>query len=224
MGNSVSVVVAVWGTAYASYITRWWSSLEKVNRKPDEIVLVTDTKDSSGLLRSVPEWVDIPVRVIKTEKEHYQEWWTVAVHAATKQYIAQMPIDDQFAPQALDAIDETEASLIIDRCEFLSGGEWGAVWTPDNPRGRRFAPAGISPFHRRLLPIWDKIPSDTHWNDYLWYLLLAREGVSYYETNNLRMIHDLGHDHKTMSGVNLDYETRAMADAQLSRARAKLGV
>lgn len=223
MGNSVSVVVPVWGTRYQPFIARWWESLRQVNRKPDEIVLVAEKGDRSGLLSSIPDWCEIPISAKQTEHEHYQQWWTEAVHTASKDWIVQMPIDDQFAPTALDSIDDAEGEFVVDRVEFLTGGEWPAAWSLP-PRNRRFAPAGVSPFKRTLLPIWDEIPEDCHWNDYVWYLLLAKHEVKPHITNNLRMIHDLGNNHETMSGLNMNPETRVKADNQLARIRAELGL
>lgn len=223
MGNSVSVVVAVWGVGYASFIPRWWDSVKRLKRQPDEIVLVAEMHDGSKLLE-VPEWVTSKVVKVKTECDHYQQWWTVAVHSATSDYIVQMPIDDQFGAQALDFAEQTTADLIIDRVQVIQGGEWEARWEPAVPDGRRFAPGGISPFHKRLLPIWDRIPNDTHWNDWVWYLLLAKENPAVYRTNAIRMLHDNGREHKTMSGVLLDFDTRIAADEQLERIRQELSI
>lgn len=224
MGNSVSVVVPVWGTDYAEFIPRWWESIRNLNRKPDEIVLVAENQDRSNLLGSVPDWCDIALRIVKTQCDHYQQWWSVAVHSASRDWIVQMPIDDQFASTGLDHIDTATGDLIIDKVQFLTGGEWPAVWEPEKPRNRRFAPAGVSPFHKRLLPIWDEIPEDCHWNDYVWYLLCAKHQVTVHRTDTLRMIHDLGHSHKTMSGLNLDQDTRVAADNQLAKIRSELGI
>jgi hypothetical protein len=222
--TTVSITTQVWGERYASFIPRWWESVRILNRKPDEIVLVGSQDDPSGLMSSVPEWVDVPVVKIQTECEFMQEWATVAVHACTSEWIATMPIDDQWSPTALDAIDEAQGDLIIDRTEFLQGGEWPARWDTQNLQDRRFAPAGVAPFRRNLIPIWDKIPHDCHWNDYAFYLLLAKEGVKVEHTNNLRMIHDLGHTHETMSGVLMNPNRRLEADRQLVRIKQELSL
>lgn len=224
MGNStVSITTQVWGERYAQFIPRWWESVRGLSRKPDEIVLVTDSNDTCQLLATVPDWVDVPVVKIATKNEFMQQWATTAVHACNSEWIAGMPIDDQFASTALNPIDTAQGDFLVDRVEFLTGGEWPASWSLP-PRNRRFAPAGISPFRRKLLPIWDLIPEDCHWNDYVWYLLLAKHEVKPEITNNLRMIHDLGHNHETMSGLNMNPETRIKADNQLARIRAELAI
>jgi hypothetical protein len=224
LGNStVSITTQVWGEQYAQFIPRWWESVKSLSRKPDEIVLVTNLDDSRQLLSGVPDWVDVPIVEIRTQHEFMHQWATTAVHACTSEWIAGVAVDDQFAPTALDPIDTATGDFLVDRVEFLTGGEWPASWSLP-PRNRRFAPAGISPFRRKLLPIWDLIPEDCHWNDYVWYLLLAKHEVQPEITNNLRMIHDLGHNHETMSGVNMNPNTRTMADSQLAKIRSQLGI
>lgn len=222
--TTVSITTQVWGEQYGQFTSRWWESVKTLNRKPDEIVLVGSTTDPAGLMSSVPDWVDVPVVKIQTECDYMQEWATVAVHACSSEWIAVMPVDDQWAPTALDAIDQADGDLIIDKTQFLQGGEWPATWDTARSGDRYFAPAGIAPFRRNLIPVWDMIPNDCHWNDYVFYLLLAKHNVKVHHTNNLRMIHDLGYTHETMSGVMMDSAKRMKADRQLITIREKLGI
>lgn len=222
--NTVSITTQVWGAQYGQFIPRWWESVKNLKRKPDEIVLVGSTADPAGLMSSVPDWVDVPVVKIQTECEYMQQWATTAVHACSSEWIALMPIDDQWGDEALDAIDEADSDLIIDRTEFLQGGEWPARWDTSAVNDRRFAPAGFAPFRRNLIPIWDMIPNDCHWNDYVFYLLLAKHEARVHHTNNLRMIHDLGYSHETMSGVLMNSAKRIAANRQLDKIRKELGI
>lgn len=222
--NTVTITTQVWGEHYGQFLPRWWESVRRLKRQPDEIVLVGATNDVAGLFDSIPGWVTAPVITIRKDLDTLQEYMTEAVSAASCDYIVIMPADDQFGEHALDAIDETDADLIIDNCQFLQGGEWPGNWDIENSHDRRFAPAGMSPFRKSLLPLWKKIPSDCYWNDYVFYLVLAKANVSTYRTSNVRIIHDLGHGHKTLSGVMLDTNTRLSADDQLRRIREELGV
>jgi hypothetical protein len=222
--NTVSITTQVWGEQYGQFIPRWWESVRTLNRKPDEIVLVGTHEDLPGLMSSVPDWVDVPVVKIQTHCDFMQEWGTVGFNACSMDWLVAMPIDDQFAPTALDSIADADGDLIIDRTTFLQGGEWPANWNPEQRHSRHFAPAGLAPFHRRLLPLWNEIPNDFHWNDYLFYLLAFKAGVKVHRTNNHRMIHDLGHTHATISGPMLDSPTRAAADSQLAEIRQRLGL
>lgn len=223
MGNSVSVALACWGEQYVRFQDRWWESLKNVKRQPDEIVIVAGPQVRDRLF-TVPTWVESKVILIEGDCLNPHEWWHLALHSTSGDYILPLGLDDQFGENALNFAEETDADLIIDSVQFIQGGDWPAVWEPDAPFTRRFAPAAVSPFHRRLLPIWDKIPKDCYWDDYVWYLLLAKEQVSVYRTEAVRMMHDLGNSHQTMSGVLLPIDTRIEADQQLNRIRQELSI
>jgi hypothetical protein len=222
--NSSSVVVACWGTRYQPYIARWWESIRNLNRKPDEIVLATNLVDESKLFESVPDWVDIPIVKVQIDSEQYNEMWAAAVHGATKEWIIKLCVDDQFCPEALDFLETVEGDLVIDRCKFLQGGEWVASWDLSKTHTRTFAPASFSPFRRNLIPIYEQIPRPCLWDDFVFYLLLAKAGVKIYRTDNYRMIHDLGYDHETVSGVNRNHDNAMEAEGMLDKVRRELGL
>jgi IS1 family transposase len=222
LADSSSVVVAVWGTRYQPYIARWWESLKTLNRQPNEIVLVTDLADDSNLFSTIPDWVDVPVVKVQIDSDQYNELWSAAVHASTQEWIVKLCIDDQFCPEALDFLDTVEGDLVIDRCKFLQGGEWVASWDTNDTDNRRFAPASFSPFRRSLIQFYDKIPKPCLWDDYVFYLLLAKANVKVYRTDNYRMIHDLGVDHETISGYNRNADKAVEANRILDKFRREL--
>ena len=222
MADSSSVVVAVWGTRYQPYIARWWESLRTLNRQPNEIVLVSDLADDSNLFGTIPDWVDVPVVKVQIDSDQYNELWSAAVHAASQEWIVKLCIDDQFCPEALDFLDTVEGDLVIDRCKFLQGGEWVPSWDTGNTGDRRFAPASFSPFRRNLIQFYDKIPKPCLWDDYVFYLLLAKANVKVYKTDNYRMIHDLGVDHETVSGYNRNADKAVEANRILDKVRREL--
>jgi len=222
LADSSSVVVAVWGTRYQPYIARWWESLKTLNRQPNEIVLVSDLADDSNLFSTIPDWVDVPVVKVQIDSDQYNELWSAAVHAASQEWIVKLCIDDQFCPQALDFLETVEGDLVIDRCRFLQGGEWVASWDTNDTDNRRFAPASFSPFRRSLIQFYDKIPKPCLWDDYVFYLLLAKANVKVYRTDNYRMIHDLGVDHETISGYNRNADKAVEANRILDKFRREL--
>ena len=222
MVNSASVVVAVWGTRYNPYIARWWESLRNLKTQPNEIVVVSD-KDSE-LHATIPDWVAVPVVKIEADLEYYQQWWDLAFTKATQDYIIGLPIDDQFHSEALDFLQETDADLIIDNCTILQGGEWLGNWDTQATYTRRFAPASISPFSRRIAILYGQMPKETYWDDYVFYLLAVKAGVSIYKTDKYRMIHDLGADHETVSGLNMKGSLKPWADNQLAEIRQALQI
>jgi hypothetical protein len=224
LADGASVVVAVWGTRYQPFIERWWNSVRRLNRKPDEIVLVTNLNDESNLFSSVPSWVDVPIVKVQIDSEQYNQLWAAGVHAATQEWIVKLCVDDQFCPEALDFLESVEGDLVIDRCRFLQGGEWIASWDTRNTENRRFAPASFSPFRRRLIKYYEQIPKDCLWDDFVFYLILAKAGVPVYRTDNYRMIHDLGEDHETLSGYNRNQQAAAKGYQALTELRQELGL
>ena len=224
MADNSSVVVAVWGIRYQPFIERWWNSVRRLNRKPGEIVLVTNLQDESKLFESIPDWVDVPVIKVQIDSDKYNELWAAGVYATTQEWIVKLCVDDQFCPEALDFLQSVEGDLVIDRCKFLQGGEWIPTWDLEDTENRRFAPASFSPFRRNLISYYEQIPSGCFWDDFVFYLLLAKAGVSVYKTDNYRMIHDLGQDHETVSGYNRNEQKAIESNALLARVRKELGL
>jgi hypothetical protein len=224
MVETASVVVAVWGTRYQPYIQRWWDSIKKLNRKPDEIVLVSNLADESKLFDTIPNWIDIPIIKVKIDSDDYNTLWSAGVHAVTKKWVIKLCIDDQFCPEALDFLQVVDGDLVIDRCKFLQGGEWIPTWDLTATHDRRFAPASFSPFRRNLIKFYNQIPKPCLWDDYVFYLLLAKANVRVHKTDNYRMIHDLGYDHETVSGVNKNPEKAAQSDVVVAMIKKQLGL
>lgn len=222
MADSTSLVGAVWGTHYKPYIDRWWDSIQTLKTKPNEIVLATIEGDPSGLFDSIPDWVDVPVLKVIADSTLHNVIWYQACLATSKEWIVMMPIDDQFHPEALDFVEAVVGNLVIDNCEFLQGGSWIPSWNLNETHIRHFAPASIGPFRRNLLPLLEQVPDDAYWNDWIFYLLAVKAQVPVYKTNAYRIIHDLGDDHKTMSGRNSDPAKKAWADGQLAEIRKEL--
>jgi hypothetical protein len=224
LADSSSVVVAVWGIRYQPFIERWWNSVRTLNRKPGEIVLVSNLEDESKLFDSIPGWVDVPVIKVQIDSDKYNELWAAGVHATTKEWIVKLCVDDQFCPEALDFLESVEGDLVIDRCKFLQGGEWVATWDLRDIENRNFAPASFSPFRRTLIEFYKQIPNPCVWDDYVFYLLLAKANVRIYQTDNYRMIHDLGYNHETISGISRNQEKAAQAQEEFSQIRKELEI
>jgi hypothetical protein len=195
-----------------------------LNRKPGEIVLVTNLEDESKLFDSIPDWVDVPVIKVQLDSDNYNELWAAGVYATTQEWIVKLCIDDQFCPEALDFLESVEGDLVIDRCKFLQGGEWVATWDLRDIENRNFAPASFSPFRRTLIEFYNQIPNPCVWDDYVFYLLLAKANVRTYRTDNYRMIHDLGYNHETISGISRNREKAAQAQEEFSQIRKELEI
>ena len=224
MENSSSVVLACWGTRYQPYLSRWWESVRSLNTKPDEIVLVSNLENESNLFETIPDWVDTPIVQVQIDSTNYNELWKAGVNSATKEWIVKLCVDDQFCPEALDFLENVDGDLVIDKCKFLQGGEWVATWDLEDTEKRNFAPASFSPFRRTLIEFYNQIPNTCLWDDYVFYLLLAKADVKIHRTDNYRMIHDLGYDHETISGVNRNQDKSAETEKTFLEIRERLKI
>ena len=225
--TTISVVTALYGQQYVQYLDRWWNAIRGLNRQPDEIVLATVPGDSFGLFKSVPDWCKSAIIKIEGKADGVHGPWYDGMRATTSDWIFGCGIDDQFSPDAFDQVDEAsahEAQIIIDRIEYLQGGDWPANWNPENWRDRQFAPGGVGGFYRSLKPLWDEFPDDLRWNDYAFYLLALKRNVRPFMATTTRMIHDLGSNHQTVSGVLRDTTHDAMANQQIEKFIQEIGL
>lgn len=230
MGTSsvkISVVTALYGERYKQYLARWWDSIKELNRQPDEIVLATSNTEDFGLFDSVPDWCTSEIVKVRADSSGVHGPWYAGAREATGDWIFSLGIDDQFMPEAFDEVQHAEnekAQIIIDRITFLQGGEWPANWLPEKWRMREFAPGGVGGYHKSLKHFWDLMPQDLRWNDHAFYLLCLKENVRIYRATTTRMIHDLGYNHQTVSGINRDVSKDSEAQYQMAAFIESLGL
>lgn len=216
--TSVSIVTALYSDRYAQYLDRWWNAVAKLNRQPDEIVLATPKGEDYGLFGSVPSSYKGRLVLVEGTGTGVHGPWYDGVTAATSDWIFALGIDDQFHPTAFDEIElasAQDAQLIIDRIDYLQGGSWEANWDTSNWRNRDFAPGGVCGYHSSIRSLWGEMPSDLRWNDYAFYLLAVKHNVKTYKASTTRMIHDLGTNHETISGMKRDSSHDRAAASQI---------
>jgi hypothetical protein len=68
------------------------------------------------------------------------------------------------------------------------------------------------------------MPADLRWNDHAFYVLCVKNGAKPYFANTTRMIHDLGTNHQTISGVLRDSGQDAEALRELNLFIESLGL
>lgn len=216
--TTISVVTALYSHRYAQYLDRWWNAIESLHRYPDEIVLATPAGEDYGLFGSIPDWYHGSIIKVEGTGGGVHGPWYDGERATTSDWIFGLGIDDQFHPTAFDEVEQAQAQnaqIIIDRIDYLQGGSWEANWNPEAWRSRNFAPGGVCGHHKSLKPFWEVIPSDLRWNDYAFYLLALKRNVRLYRASTTRMIHDLGTNHETVSGMRRDSSQDALADQQI---------
>jgi hypothetical protein len=225
--TTISIVTALYGSQYTQYISRWWAAVEKLNRQPDQIVLATPLDNHFGLIESIPDKYKNSVKHIEADASGVHGPWYAGIGATDGDWIFGCGIDDQFSPDAFDEVEqatEAKADLIIDRIEYLQGGDWPAVWNPENYRNRHFAPGGVAGYTKNIKHYWNLIPPNLRWNDNAFYALCVKNNIQVYRAKTTRMIHDLGTNHQTISGVNRDMSQDRQAYSEANAYIESLGI
>jgi hypothetical protein len=204
---------------HKEFYARWWQGVESLKRQPDEIILIADAEDTAEIGKSIPNFAKDKTIVIYSESPTVYDRWHLGITKTTSDWICPLGIDDQFLPDGLTAVDETDADLIVDTVVLSDGTEWAANWDTSNRHDRRCAPAAVAPFRRNLLEIWNSIPEDCLWDDFLFYLILMKRETKVYITQYRRMLHDLGEGRVTFSGKNRDQAQARIADEKLAEYR-----
>ena len=225
--TTISVVTALYGEQYAQYLNRWWESVKNLQRQPNEIVLATPIGNDYGLLESVPAQYRNIIIHVEANSDTVHGPWYAGLEAASSDWIFGLGIDDQFSPEAFNEVEQADsngAELLIDKIQYLQGGSWDANWQPDRFGDRAFAPAGVAGYRKELKHYWTLMPANLRWNDHAFYILCAKNNVKVYRANTTRMVHDLGHNHVTISGVRRDSGADAEASRQIAEFIQSLGL
>jgi len=167
---------------YPEKINGWIESVHKLNRQPDEIVLVlwdeivlTDL-DLDGI-KVVPWSGDFA----------YSDMMNLAVENCDTDWIAWIGVDDRYRPHALDKIDNCAADVLALGFHY----DTGQIWSPAKTTAEEILsmranmiPCG-SPFRKWL---WEKIPFDQSiapFDDWVFWLGTALSNATYDSTLDL---------------------------------------
>jgi hypothetical protein len=224
--TTISVVCAIWGLEYRQFVNRWWDSVVSLERTPDQIVIVTDKASFFFIQTSRPAGYDVALKIVVMDDElKFHEYWDRAYRECDMDWIANLAIDDVFLPEALNDIDRADAEgceLVSDGCRFTDQPRiWKGYWNPVEMFDSMTMPGG-APMRKDMFERLGGFPWEIYWLDWAFYMVCAKAGVKVYQTDTMRITHNLGADHKTRSGVLLDSETRQKADQQIFAYAAEL--
>jgi len=179
-GTTLGVVGVCHG--YPEKINGWVESIHKLNRKPDEIVLVL--------------WDQIPsddlhldgIKIVDWSGDFaFSDMMNLAVENCDTDWIAWIGVDDRYRPHALDKIDSCEADVLALGFHYDTGQIWTPTkTTPDQILSMQanMIPCG-SPFRKWL---WNKIPFDQSiapFDDWVFWLGTALSNATYDATLDL---------------------------------------
>lgn len=179
-GSTVGVVGICHG--YPEKINRWIESIHKLNRQPDEIVLVLwdeiilDDLNLNGI--KVVAW---------SGDFAYSDMMNLAVQNCDTDWIAWIGVDDRYRPHALDKIDDCKADVLALGFEY----DTGQIWSPT-----KTTPEEILSMHANMIPcgspfrkwLWEQIPFDQSiapFDDWVFWLGTALSNATYDATLNL---------------------------------------
>lgn len=226
--TTIGIVTTVWGENYTRFIPKWWEAVTTLERQPDEVTFVTDIINEETIRLNTPSHlVDVIniVTIINPEELNFNDFWDKAYRSCNQEWLVTCCIDDVFLPRALSAIDDADqagAELVIDGCMISPDNNvWQGYWNPEEIFNTITLP-GNAPMKKDLYERVGGFDQDIYWSDWAFYMKAAKAGVKVYQTDIIRIIFDVGVNHKTRSGALLDPETRQWADNQIHNYAAEL--
>jgi hypothetical protein len=223
--TTISVLTAVWGERYTQFIPKWWDGVVSLQRKPDEILIFTDTINKESMKLHIPIYLRKITNVEVIVNLEFNDVWDNAFRACSKEWLAVCCIDDVFLPEALNAIDEADeagAELVADSNLFHpSGNIFRGYWDPEEIFNRLTMP-GAAPMKREMYERIGGFDKDIYFSDWAFYMKAAKAKIKVYQTDIIRIIYDEGVNHQTQSGAMLDSITRMNAENQIRAYSMKL--
>lgn len=172
---------------YEHHLSGFLASVETLNRKPDEIVLVTDNV--------TPTFDCTLVRM--NEPWNLATWYNKGFKAASGDWVVWTGSDDRFKPHALDGLDDCGAEVFMFGMDYSTGQKWtpGHVTAQDILKvSSNLVPCG-SPVRRHL---WENIPfiPDLYpFDDWGFWVGCAYQGATFTPTQRLDIDYTHGPDH-----------------------------
>jgi hypothetical protein len=216
----------LFGTRYSSFVEGWWASVETLNRQPDSIIFVHDTHNKSLVEASVPEEYKNITTLIQLDGQYWE--YRQAVQAnQTADWFSICGIDDRYLPGAFDELElanEQGCDLYIDKLQYKHNGQiLDGRWIPEEVPHRMTCP-GQATCKRELFQKTKGVTQGSIYDDWELYIRFVAAGAKPYHADTIRIIHDLGYDHVTLSGVNRDSTNDDIGKQHIAQVRYELGL
>ena len=109
---SIAVVTAAIGPTYHRFLDPWSQAIQRLDRTPDEIIIVTDDVEEAEM------WVHWQpgLRLIEATTKyvnHPQVCVNDAIAATTTDWVCKMDVDDELYRHALDPLAEVDADVYM---------------------------------------------------------------------------------------------------------------
>jgi hypothetical protein len=182
----ISLVIAC-SELYSHNLSSFMQSISDLHRKPDEIVLVTDSvkpEFDCTIVADAGEWV-------------LGNWYNLGFEAATQEWIVWTGVDDRLRPHALDSIDNSLADVIPFGLHYSTG----QIWIPSNVSAEsilrisdNLVPCG-SPVRKRFWELQPFVPELYPFDDWAFWVGCAHNGAKFMPTFTIDVDYDYGIGH-----------------------------
>lgn len=216
---------SLFGTGYSGFYPRWWAGIESLNRQPDCIVIAHDSQNKQEVLDNIPARYKEITKTIELEGT-YTDYRRAMQEAQTTDWISVGDVDDQYLPEAFDELEQAHAEgcdIYIDKVQFKHDGSiLSGTWQPERIPYEMTCP-GNAPIRRTMYEKTGGTSSGTTFDDWELYIRCVHANAKPYHANTVRLIHDLGHDRVTLSGVNRSMAQDQQSKEAIARVRQELG-
>jgi hypothetical protein len=216
----------LFGTAYNSFVPGWWESLKTLNIQPDAIVFIYDSQNAEYAIAQVPEMYKKITKTVLLDGEYWE--YRQAMHTELDtDWIASCGIDDRMLPGAFDELAKADAEgcdIYIDKMQVKDSGQiLEGRWNPQQMPDQISCP-GSATLKKSLFNKTKGITKGAIFDDWELYIRCVAAGAKPYHANTVRIIHDLGYDHVTLSGVNRVSTNDSIGREHIARVRQELGL
>lgn len=230
MGTGARITLGLgtvlFGKGYSGFLPQWWQGVATLNRQPDSIVITHDTANAEYIKEQIPDQYRAITRLIQIDGEYWQHRHSVQAEQ-TADWFSICGIDDSYLPEAFDELQQAHdegCDIYIDKLKFKHNGHvLEGRWIPERIPYEMTCP-GQAPIKRELYQKTSGITEGSVFDDWELYIRCVAAGAKPYHSNTLRIIHDLGFDHVTLSGVNRDMNRDKLGKEQIARVREELGL
>jgi hypothetical protein len=223
---TIGVGMSLFGTSYNEFLPRWWEGVQSLNRQPDAIIIAHDPPNKDYVESLIPDAYKKITKTINMQGEFAD--YMLAIQANhTTDWISVCNVDDRYLPGAFDEIEQADAEgcdIYIDKLELKHDGSiLEGRWLPGELLNRMTCP-GAAPIKRELFEKTGGHTKGTIYDDWELYIRCVAAGAKPFHASTVRIIHDIGYDRVTMSGVSRPPENDAIGFAHIAKVKEELGL
>ena len=215
----------LFGQGYSQFLPRWWAGIESLNKQPSAIVIGHDSLNKKAIQKTIPDRYRAITNLIELAGT-YAEYRVAIQEAQTTDWISICDIDDTYLPDAFGELDRAHnegCDIYVDKIQMKHDGSiMEGRWIPDQIPYRMTCPAN-APIKRELFAKTGGPTKGAIFDDWELYIRCVAAGAKPFHASTIRIIHDLGYDRVTMSGVMRPANHDEDGKAHIARVRAELG-